>query len=98
MEKVKNWVVPRKVKDVQKSYGFANFYQWCIQEFAQIAIALVALTRKDELCAGILQCQNAFTMLKQRFTSAPILAYCDATLPSIIETDASDYIVGAIHS
>ena len=37
-------------------------------------------------------------MLKQRFTSAPILAHFDATLPSIIETDASDYAVGAIHS
>ena len=29
---------------------------------------------------------------------APILPHFDATLPSIIETDASDYVVGAIHS
>ena len=36
-------------------------------------------------------------MLKQRFTPAPILPHFDATLPSIIETDASDYAVGAIH-
>ena len=37
-------------------------------------------------------------MMNQRFTSAPILAHFDASLPSIIETDASDYTVGAIHS
>ena len=37
-------------------------------------------------------------MLKQRFTLAPIPAHFDAALPSIIETDASDYAVGAIHS
>ena len=37
-------------------------------------------------------------MLKQRFTSAPILAHFDATSLCIIETDASDYAVGAIHS
>ena len=37
-------------------------------------------------------------MLKHRFTSAPILAHFDASLPSIIETDASDHAVGAIHS
>ena len=37
-------------------------------------------------------------MLKQRFTSAPILAHFDATLPSLIGTDASDYAVGAIYS
>ena len=37
-------------------------------------------------------------MVKQRLTSFPILAHFDPTLPSIIETDASDYAVGAIHS
>ena len=36
-------------------------------------------------------------MLKQKFTSTPILIHFDITLPSIIETDASDYAVGAIH-
>ena len=36
-------------------------------------------------------------MLKQRVTPASILAHFDATLPSIIETDVSDYAVGAIH-
>ena len=43
-------------------------------------------------------CQKAFDMLKQRFTSTSIPAHFDATLPSIIETDAGDYAVGAIHS
>ena len=36
--------------------------------------------------------------MKQRFTFAPILAHLDATLPSISESDESDYAVGAIHS
>ena len=38
IEEVKNWAVPRKVKDVQEFLGFANFYQWFIQGFAQIAV------------------------------------------------------------
>ena len=37
-------------------------------------------------------------MLKQRFTSATIFEHFDATLPSIIESDASNYAVVAIHS
>ena len=63
-----------------------------------MAVPLTALTRKDEPWSGTLQCQKAFDMLKQTLTSAPILAHFDATLPSIIETGASDYAVGAIHS
>ena len=97
MEEVKNWAVPRKIKDVQEFLGFANFYRRCIQGFAQIAVPLTALTRKDEPWSWTLRCQKAFDVLKQRFTSTPILAHFDATLPSIIETDASDYSVGLIH-
>ena len=100
IEEVKNWAVPRTVKDVQEFLGFkfANFYRRFIQGFAQIAVALTALTRKDEPWSWTPRCQKAFDMLKQTFTSAPILAHFDATLPSIIETDASHYAVGVIHS
>ena len=48
IEEVKNWAVPRKVKDVQEFLGFANFYRRFIQGFPQIAVPLTALTRKDE--------------------------------------------------
>ena len=68
IEEVKNWAVPRKVKDVQEVLGFANFYRRFIQGFAQIAVTLTALTRKDEPWSWTPQCQKAFDMLKQRFT------------------------------
>ena len=35
---------------------------------------------------------------KQAFTSAPILAHFDSSLQSIVETDTSDYAIGAVHS
>ena len=98
IEEVKNWAVPRKVKDVQEFQVFANFYRWFIQGFAQIVVPLRALTRKDEPWSWTPLCQKPFNMLKQRFTSAVRHAHFDATLPSIIETDTSDYTVGAIHS
>ena len=37
-------------------------------------------------------------MLKQRFTSHPILAHFDAPSPSTIKTDASDHAKVAIYS
>jgi hypothetical protein len=37
-------------------------------------------------------------MLKRRFTSAPILRHFDPTLPTVMETDASDFTNGAVLS
>ena len=98
VEEVMNWAVLRKVKDVQEFLRFANFCRRFIQGFAQIAVPLTALTCKDEPWSLTPRCQKAFNMLKQRYTAAPIFAHSDATLPSIIETDASDYAVVATHS
>jgi hypothetical protein len=39
-----------------------------------------------------------FDELKRLFTSAPILRHFNPQLQSIIETDASDYAIGAILS
>jgi hypothetical protein len=38
----------------------------------------------------------AFDGLKRQFTEAPILAHCDGQRETTVETDASDYGVGAV--
>ena len=98
VEEIQNWATPRKVKDVQEFLGFANFYRRFIKDFAKLAVPLTALTKKDELWLWTPRCQKAFTLLKNVFTSGPILAHFDSSLQSVIETDASDYAVGAVHS
>ena len=42
--------------------------------------------------------EQAFQEPKRRFTTAPILAHFHATKPVIIETDASDFAIGAVLS
>ncbi|MBW0583775.1 hypothetical protein O181_123490, partial [Austropuccinia psidii MF-1] len=39
-----------------------------------------------------------FHQLKEAFTIAPILSHFDPSLPTIVETDASDYALGAVMS
>ncbi|MBW0532850.1 hypothetical protein O181_072565 [Austropuccinia psidii MF-1] len=39
-----------------------------------------------------------FQILKEAFTSAPILSHFNPSLPTIVETDASDYSLGALLS
>ena len=43
-ESVKNWPVPRNVKDVQAFLGFANFYRRFIEGFSKICKPLTDLT------------------------------------------------------
>ena len=43
-------------------------------------------------------CQRVFDQLKESFCTVPILKHLDPTLETILETDASDYVVSRILS
>ena len=43
-------------------------------------------------------CQDAFDKLKEMFTTGPILTHFDDTRPTKLETDASDFALGAVLS
>jgi len=97
IEAITNWLTPRTVRDVQCFLGFANFYRIFIQNYSQIAAALTRLTCKDKLDWG-LEAENAFQNLKTAFTTAPILIHPDFSKPFYMETDASDFALGAVLS
>jgi len=61
---------------------------------------LTELTKKEagKNWAWNEQAEEAFQELKKRFTSAPILAHFDPAKTVIIETDASDFAIGAFLS
>lgn len=42
------------------------------------------------------ECMEAFCILKEKLTSAPLLGYPDYTLPFVLQTDASGEGLGAI--
>ena len=83
---------------MQSFLGFANFYRRFIKGFSVIVQPLIALTRKDATFEWTTAAQKAFDMLKQAFTMAPILLHPDPTKPFQVETDASDFAIGAILS
>ena len=77
---------------------FANFYHCFIKGFSKIVQPLTALTRKDRPFCWTLAEQFAFMTLKSAFMIAPILLHPDPTKPFIVETDASDFVIGVILS
>jgi hypothetical protein len=95
---IKDWSAPRSVKDVQSFLGFANFYRRLVKDFARIAKPLHDLTRKDVKFTWSDESQRAFDELKNAFTSDLVMRHFDPDLPLVLETDASDYAIGAVLS
>ncbi len=87
------------LKDVQQFVGFANFYRKFIQGYSKICLPLTnstALKPADwRQTPEILAAQRA---LIEAFTSAPVLKHFDPEIQAVVETDASDFALGAILS
>jgi transposase InsO family protein len=95
---IRNWPVPKKVRDVRAFLGFGNFYRRFIQDFAKITRPLNDLTKKDHPWIWGDPQQDAFDKLKEAFTTAPILAYPDNDCKFRVECDASNFATGAVLS
>jgi len=95
---IQEWLEPKKVKDIQSFLGFANFYRYFIFNYSDIVIPLTRLTRKDASWNFDENCRKAFNILKQAFTSAPILMHWVPDTQLVVETNASDYTLAAILS
>jgi len=92
------WTPPMNVMAVQSFLGFANFYRRFIKGFSKICKPLTDLTKKGIRWQWTEEAQNAFEMLKRWFTMAPLLKHFDPALPTVMETDASDFAIVAVLS
>ena len=92
------WAQPQSLREVQCFLGFANFYRSFIKNYSKVASPLIALTRKDRPFAWNERAENSFEELKRMFTTAPILAHADPAKAFVVETDGSDFALGAVLS
>jgi hypothetical protein len=97
IQAVTDWSTPKIVRDVQCFLGFINFYWIFIKNYSQVAAPFNRLTCKDKL-EWRPEAQKAFQDLKATFTIAPILVHPDFSKPFYIETDTSDFALGAMLS
>ena len=99
VDSIRKWKAPRSVKEVQIFLGFANFYRRFIENFSKICKPITETLKGDKQKFSWGRGQNiAFEKLKQRFTTAPILGHFYPEREMVIETDASDFALGAILS
>ncbi|MBW0489798.1 hypothetical protein O181_029513 [Austropuccinia psidii MF-1] len=60
--------------------------------------SLTSLLTKDSPLIFNEEALSQFQILKEAFTTSPILSHLNPSLPTIVETDASDYASGAVLS
>jgi hypothetical protein len=100
LEAVTTWPRPKNVTEVRSFLGFCSYYRRFVRGFAAIATPLTALTEKDRRFEWGQECQEAYEALRGALVKAPILAYPDPSLesPMILDTDASQFAIGAVLS
>ena len=96
---VLDWSNPRTTKELQRFLGFSNFYRRFIRNFSSVAAPLTSLLKgSPRHFTWTPEAEEAFKVLKTKFTSAPLLKHPDPALPFVVEVDASEVGVGAVLS
>jgi len=98
VDDIRKWPVPRTIWNVRKFMGLAGYYRRFIKGFSIIAGPLYTLMGKDAVFQWMPECQDAFDELKERLTNEPVLALPEDGGTYILDTDASNYGLGAVLS
>ena len=98
IEDVQNWPIPTDKREVRSFLGLVGYYRKFIQDFSTLASPLTKLTRKRVKFIWDAKCDKAFSELKSRLITAPILSFPDREGQFILDTDASLTGIGAVLS
>ena len=96
IEAIEKLPPPSSVKGIRSFLGHAGFYRRFIKDFSQIAKPLSNLLVQGIPFEFNSQCLHAFTVLKDKLISAPIVVAPDWSFPFELMCDASDYAIGAV--
>ncbi|KAG1137800.1 hypothetical protein G6F37_011298 [Rhizopus arrhizus] len=95
------WVhfpTPRNADEVRSFLGTAGYYRRFIDRYANIAVPLTNMLKKNKTFQWGNSEEKAFRILQQRLIHAPVLTYPDRQQIQILTTDASNHGISAILS
>lgn len=93
---VTDWPVPWNLHHVNQFLSFYNFYCQFVEDYAIIVQPLKRLKRKDVPWRWGKEEQETFIAVKAAFACAPVLAMPNMDAVFKVETDASNFAVGAV--
>ena len=89
MSAVRDWPRPKNLSELRFFLGLVSYYRRFIAGFADIAAQLHALQRKNVSFRWGQEQENAFNLLKERLTSAPVLGVPTDEGVYYLDNDAS---------
>ena len=95
---VQNWEVPTNVTELRSFLGFCSYYRRFVANFALIAKPLHDSTKKGMKFASNSKCHEAFNFLRKELSTTPVLTHPDFSTRFILDTDASNFSIGAVLS
>lgn len=98
IEAIKNYLVPTTVTEIKSFLGLIGYYRRFIPNFAEIALPLTSLTKKNVSFNFDEKCIQSFKILRNSLIQEPILKYPDPKRQFILATDASGFAIGAVLS
>ncbi|MBW0461076.1 hypothetical protein O181_000791 [Austropuccinia psidii MF-1] len=98
VERMLYWPQLKNIKPLQSFLGFAKLYPCLIKNYSKNTNVLTSFLKKDSPLIFNEEAPSQLQILKEAFTTAPILSHFNPSLPNIVETDASDYTLGAVLS
>ena len=96
IEAIEKLPTPSSVKGIRSFLGHAGFYRRFIKDFSKIAKPLSNLLVQGTPFEFDAQCMRAFSVLKDKLVSAPIVVAPDWSFPFALICDTSDYASGAV--
>ncbi|MBW0579961.1 hypothetical protein O181_119676 [Austropuccinia psidii MF-1] len=98
LQRILNLPPPRNLKALQSFLGFANFYQGFIKNYSKKIRSLTSFLQKYSCFPLNEEALSQFHKLKEAFTTTPIISHLDPSIPTIVETNSSNYALGAVMS
>jgi hypothetical protein len=74
-----DWEPPTSVHQIRSFLGLAGYYRRFIPDFSRIAKPMTELLKKGVKFSWDQKCEDAFHLLRNRLTTAPVLAQPDAS-------------------
>lgn len=98
IEKILNWPIPKSTTQIKGFLGILGYYRKFIRDFAKLTKPLTKCLKKDAQIIHNDEFITCFNDCKRLLITDPILKYPDFNKTFILETDASDFALGAVLS
>jgi hypothetical protein len=87
IEAIRGWTTPMNVLEFISFMGLASYYKIFIERLSKISHPITSLQNKGIKFEWTSECEHNFNLLKELFTSAPILNIVDPNESFVVCTD-----------